>query len=134
MKIAVSIWGSRVSPVFDVARRLLLVDVEGANEVGREEIGIEETQPSLRAKRLAELGVSTLICGAISTPVETLVTSEGMRVVGHVCGPVEEVLSAFLAGRLGDAFLMPGCCGRRQRNRGRCRGGDSGFDLQGEIG
>jgi hypothetical protein len=32
-----------------------------------------------------------------------------------------------------DAFLMPGCCGRRRGYRGRHRHGRSRFDAQGGV-
>ena len=134
MKVAVPTWTDRVSPVFDEARQLLVVDISGNTEVDRTTAAIEETEPGPRAKHVAELGVNVLICGAISTPLEALLVSAGVRVILHVCGPVEEVLQAFALGRLTDqTFLMPGCCGRRRRFRGRRRGGRGRFDRQGET-
>lgn len=134
MKVAIPTWDGRISPVFDVARRLLVVDIESDTEVGREDTAVEEANPGLRARRVAQLGVNVLICGAISTPLEDMLVSAGVRVISHVCGPVEEVLHAFVSGRLTDqAFLMPGCCGRRQRGRGRYRGGPCRVDTQGET-
>lgn len=112
----------------------MLVDVEDDTQVRREEVGIEDTEPSLRAKRIAELGVNTLVCGAISTPLETSLASVDVQVIPHACGPVDVVLAAFLAGRLADdAFLMPGCRGRRGHIRGRCRGGRPRLDARGDV-
>ncbi len=118
--------------MFDVAKQLLVVVVEGGVEVSREDQGLDEMDLPRRAGRVAELGVDVLICGAISAPLECMLVSAGVRVVGHVCGPVKEVLEAFVTGQLTDtAFLMPGCCGRqrgaRRRHRGgRCRPGTPG--------
>ena len=132
MKVAVPTWSDRVSPVFDVAKRLLLVDFDGEAESGREEVAVKESEPAPRARRVAQLGVDVLICGAISVPLEAMLVSAGVRVIPHTCGPTEEVLQAFASGRLTDeAFLMPGCCGRRRRVRGRHRGSRSGFSIQG---
>ena len=118
-----------MSPVFDVARRVLVVTLEGDHEVSREETAIEETQLVARAKHVTQLGVDVLICGAISMPLEAMLASAGMRVIPHICGPVEDVLLAFASGRLTDEmFLMPGCCGRRRRFRGRHRVGRAGFN------
>ena len=121
MKIAVPTWRNRVAPVFDVAGRLVLVEVADGEEVGR----CEETLGSLglerRAARLVELGVDTLICGAVSQPLEVLLAGSGIQVLARVCGDVEEILQAFRAGTLEEErYAMPGCCGRRrQRSRGR---------------
>jgi len=121
--------------VFDVARHLLLVDCEDGGQVGREEMVIEETGPLARAKRVTGIGPDVLICGAISQPLEAMLVSGGVRVICQTCGPVEEVLQAFLSGQLtAQAFLMPGCCGRRRRFRDRRgRGGPNPLRQEGAI-
>lgn len=118
--------------MFDVARQLLVVDVEDGEVAGREVRAIEAAAPPQRAARVAAMGVDVLICGAISRPLEGMLTAAGVSVVPQTCGPVEEVLGAFVSGRLQDgAYLMPGCCGRRRR----CRGGRrSGADRPGTHG
>ena len=127
MRVAIPTWSGRVSPVFDVAKLLLLVDLDGEAEAGRQETAIEETDLGARARRVAKLGVDVLICGAISAPLEAMLVSSGVQVIPHTCGPAEEVLQAFARGRMPDeAFLMPGCCRRRRRFRGGHRGGRGG--------
>ena len=124
MRVALPTWDSRVSPVFDVARRLLVVDVDRDTEIGRSKLDLEETRLAARASRVTALGVHVLICGAISWPLEAMLASAGVRVIPQTCGPVDDVLRAFLAGQLtSEAFLMPGCCGRRRRFRGGRRHG-----------
>ena len=126
MKVGIPAWNGWISPVFDVARDLLVVEAQDGAEVSRSKVGIEETAVVVRAKRVADLGINVLICGAISRPLEQMLVSSGLRVIPHTCGPVEEVLQAFLSERLTEqAFLMPGCCGRRRRFRGRRRGGQA---------
>jgi len=125
MRIAISTWRGRISPVFDVASRLLLVDCEDGRPVRRAEVIVPETEPLARTKRLSELGLGVLICGAISRPLEAMLVSEGVCVIPQTCGPVEDVLRAFLSGQLTEqAFLMPGCGGRRRRFR---HGGGRGW-------
>jgi predicted Fe-Mo cluster-binding NifX family protein len=120
MKVAVPVWQGRVSPVFDVAGQLLLVELVEGVEASRRECRLPDAEPERRAAQLAELHVETLICGAISRALEALLTENGIKVHGRVCGDVEDVLAAFVAGRLGDSqYAMPGCCGqKRQRFRG----------------
>ena len=129
MKLAIPVWQGRISPVFDVAGQLLLVELADGREVARQEQMVDETTADERARRLAELGVGTLICAGISQPLEAILAGCGIRVIARICGGVEEVLAAFVAGRLGEErFAMPGCCGqRRRRHRGGCgRQGPSG--------
>ena len=119
MKVAITNHDGRVSPVFDVARRLVLVDMEQGREATRKEDVLDQVNPAARVQRIAKMGVDVLICGAISRPLQDMLTSSGVQVTPWVCGSVEEVLQAFLCGRLSDAsFLMPGCCGRRRRVHG----------------
>jgi predicted Fe-Mo cluster-binding NifX family protein len=124
MRVALPTWDGRISPVLDVARRLLVVEIERNAELRRSETNLEETQVAFRARRLTGLGVHVLICGALSWPLEAMLVSAGVRVIAHTCGPVEDVLRAFLAGQLASgAFLMPGCCSGRRRFRGGGRHG-----------
>jgi predicted Fe-Mo cluster-binding NifX family protein len=100
----------RVSPVFDVAKHLLLVDIENSAEVARWEKLIDGTDLLSRVSYVADLGVELLICGAISRPLKLVLEARGIDVVGQVCGETEQVLEAFLKGGLNDkSFLMPGC-------------------------
>jgi len=123
MKVAIPHWRGRVSPVFDVAERVLIVEFDGGIERSREEVLFDADEPQARAARLAETGAEVLVCGAISWPLEMAVAARGIQVIPQTCGDVECVLAAFSDGRLNeDAFLMPGCCGRRRRVRVRRRG------------
>jgi predicted Fe-Mo cluster-binding NifX family protein len=125
MKVAIPHWQGRVSPVFDVAGQVMVVEVNGGIERGREDVVLDVEDPQARAARLSQAGADVLICGAISWPLEMAVSAAGIQVIPQTCGDVESVLAAFVDGRLGqDAFLMPGCCGRR-RLRGRHRRGRS---------
>mgnify|MGYP002353074925 FL=1 len=123
MKVAIPVWQGRISPVFDVAGQLLLLDLIDGREVSREERPVGESRAEQRAAELAELGVDLLICAGISQALQETLASCGIRVVARICGNIEEVLTAFSTGRLGEErFAMPGCCGRkRQRYRRACR-------------
>ena len=121
MKLAIPIWNERVSPVSDTAARILVVDLDDGGERARNEIALTAEFPPRRVRRLVELGVDTLICGAVSNPLGTLVVSAGITLIPFVSGQVDEVLGAFMAGRLDDTgYLMPGCGGGRRRWAGRC--------------
>jgi len=120
MRIALPVWQDRISPVFDVAGQLLLVDVADGCEIMRDAKMLNAATPEARIAHLRELGVETLICGGISQPLELGLADHGIRVTARVCGNVEEILAAFLAGRLRESrFAMPGCCGRRRQGMGR---------------
>jgi predicted Fe-Mo cluster-binding NifX family protein len=124
MRLAIPHWQGRVSPVFDVAGSLLLIDVDRSGEISRQDIALSEDTSWGRAKHVADLHVDMLICGAVSRPLELALVSAGIQVFPQTCGDVEQVLAAYATGKLRqESFLMPGCHGRRRRFRRGGRGG-----------
>jgi predicted Fe-Mo cluster-binding NifX family protein len=115
----------RVSPVFDVAARLILVDFKDGDQLSRREVVLFEKTPEGILQDLRELGIEVLICGAISAGLKEMLQQTGIRVLAEICGEIEPVLAAYKAGRLSTReFLMPGCCARRwetERKGGRCQ-------------
>jgi len=116
MKTAFSTWNNRIAPVFDVARQLFLVESEADRLVGEAEENVPADDLAEKARRLTDLGVNTLVCGAISRPLQCLVASCGITVIPFVAGDLQEVIQAWLDGRIEDElFAMPGCCGLSRR-------------------
>lgn len=127
MKLAIPIWNARVSPVFDTACRLLLLEVRDGREVGRHEATLTESTLAGRVRRLKDAGVGALVCGAVSRPLAEMISQAGIELTPFVAGDAETVARAYLAGQLTDpAYAMPGCCrGNRRRGhkfRARMRG------------
>ncbi len=123
MNVAIPIHGWRISPVFDVARKVELLCVNSEGNISRVSIFFKTGEDPLDiAKHLVDKKTDVLICGAVSRPVEMLLSASGVTVIRNTCGPVDEVFEAFLNGELTEnKFLMPGCpgrkCGRRRRLR-----------------
>ncbi len=122
MKIAIPHWQGRLSPVFDVCGRVMVVETDGRHEIGRSEAAVTGIDPLDRVRLLSALGVDVLICGAISRYLEAALAAAGIHVLAEVCGPVEAVLAGFLArGRTASCHRMPGCRRRQRRHgHGRC--------------
>jgi len=120
MRIVLPVHGDRVSPVLDFARRFLVMSASGDALSVEAEVVIDDANLARKARRIADLGAGVVICGAVSWPLEAILTSAGMRIIPNTCGPANRVARAFLAGDLTEgAFLMPGCPGRRRRGRHR---------------
>ena len=120
MKLAIPIWEGKVSPVFDTASRLLVLQIDGRQEVSRFETYLDEQDITRRCLRLRGLEIQVLICGAVSRHLcMMLLSMAGIEVIPWVSGPVQEVLDAYLKGELFHSrFLMPGCRWQREE-RGR---------------
>lgn len=120
MKVVLAVDGNRISPVLDVARCFLLVTANSDGELIRKEAHIADEDIITKAKRIVELGGKVLICGAVSWPLEAMLSSVGMRLIANTCGPLDEIIAAFFTGGLTEqTFLMPGCPGRQHRHRYR---------------
>ncbi len=131
MKIAISVWNDSLSNAFDFSTEVLIVDIEDAKEVARLDVELGDSLAQQKAKKLKDLGVETLICGAISREVVFALDSLGIEVLAYVTGSVEQVLEAHLNNSLDAAkFVMPGCwhgarngfggCMRKREKHGRC--------------
>lgn len=119
MLLAIPTLNARVSPVFDTACRLLLVEVDQGSERARRTEELPDTLPTHRVKRLRELGIEVLVCGGISRSLAMLLEAAGIRVLPWVAGPVDDVLRVYLEGRLPHPrWMMPGCFCRQHSHRG----------------
>lgn len=121
MNVALTTWENRISPVFDSAGMVLVVQIENGAVVGRNYKPLDSASPFSRALTLSKLGVNVLICGAISRFFANMIEAQGIRIVPFVTGDVNQVLDAYLGGWLHQpSFQMPGCGMKRRR---RFRGG-----------
>jgi predicted Fe-Mo cluster-binding NifX family protein len=110
MKVVLTVWEDRISPVADSAGELLVVDVENRTVRGRRTESLDAESVFSRAGRLSELQAAIFICGAISDFFAGLLEGYGIRLMPFVCGKVEEVLDAYLEGSLlSPKFMMTGC-------------------------
>ncbi|MBN2208983.1 MAG: NifB/NifX family molybdenum-iron cluster-binding protein [Candidatus Coatesbacteria bacterium] len=123
MKVGVSVWEDRISPVLDGSARVLVVEIEDGKESRRHEVELDEAFLPFKARKIAGLGLDVLICGAVSRPLTAMLTSSGISIVGWATGSVDEVLLAFLNGELEttDFAALPMICGHGRG--GRFRGG-----------
>jgi predicted Fe-Mo cluster-binding NifX family protein len=109
MKLGITVWEEKVSPLLDTASRILICQLEDQEEIRRFETFLEERELSRRCSRIHGLGIDTLICGAISRPCLSMLTGLGVKVVPWISGYSEDVLQAYRDGTLFHAkYLMPG--------------------------
>ena len=128
--VLLTTWNGRLSPVLDVARQAELVQADAARIVSRVTVTLPGDDLDGQAAALLALQPQMLICGAVSRPLAGKLTAAGIQLIPFRTGAAEQVIEAWLQGRLTDeTLLMPGCCGRRLgwcggrgQGRGNCRG------------
>ncbi len=122
MITAFSVWEQRIAPVFDTARQIHLVESTGARIMAEKAHAISGEDVPQMVAWLSEQCVGTLVCGAVSRPLQERLAAVGIKVVPFVAGDLRQVIQASFDGSInGAAFTMPGCCGRRQGWRGEGR-------------
>lgn len=115
MIAAFACWNERIAPVFDVARKIRIVEVESGRIIRETEETLIDRAPAQRALHLTALGVETLVCGAITRSMLGMIVALGIRVIPFVSGDVRHVVDAWRRGALGRGhFAMPGRGGRRR--------------------
>ena len=65
VRIAISIWQQRISPVLDAASRLLLVTRPRGREAERKELDLRPLPAEDLARNVAEQGVDVLLCALL---------------------------------------------------------------------
>lgn len=133
-KTAFATWDDRIAPVFDIARRIHVVEADSGRIVAETGEVLADDLPVQKVLRLVELGVGTLVCGAISRPFHETVAAHGIRVIPFVAGDLSEVIQAWLGGNFErGTFAMPGCSGRgRGRRHGMRSTGKDEYRLNGK--
>jgi predicted Fe-Mo cluster-binding NifX family protein len=117
MKAAFATWNHRIAPVFDVARHLHMVEAEDGRIIQESQASLGDDYQSQRALCLAEWKIDVLVCGAISRPLQEMVTAFGIQVIPFIAGDLDEVVRMWLSGGSDwSAFAMPGC-----KRRARCQ-------------
>lgn len=134
MNVAITVWDTRISPVFDAAETLLIAEVQQTEIVARQIIRFQAGRFDRFVRLLDELHVQVLICGALCAGPANLLESHDINVISFLTGDAEEVLQLYVQGKELDAFAMPGCGWRRccRRSRGE-EGSDGGERCLGKV-
>ncbi len=110
LKVAITVWDDRVSPVFDVAHMLLVAEIED-QQVGKQHY--QRFDPTAMAQLIAlfaEQGVGCLVCGAVSREPAELLEAAGIELIPFITGNVEDVLQMLVCKEPEWVEMkMPGC-------------------------
>ena len=103
MKMALTVWGNRISPVFDAAHMLLVAEIENTQIISRRYEPFYPEFPSRLADMLTEMDVAVLICGAISEMPANILEANGIKLIPFITGDAREVIDAYVK----DVPFMP---------------------------
>ncbi len=110
MKIALTVWEDRVSPVFDSASTFLIVKVEGTKVEQDRYFHFAPQRLLDTVTVLKKHGVEIIICGAVSEIPALMIESSGLRLIPFITGEIKLVLSTLANSKASwTRLMMPGC-------------------------
>jgi predicted Fe-Mo cluster-binding NifX family protein len=121
MRAALPVFQNRISPLLDVASHFMLFDIENGAITDRLETDTREVHEALRVQKLVTLGVTIIICGAVSGFMARIVRDQGLDLISWIQGTPEEVIQGYLKGTLQPVHPRGRRCGQGQGRRG-CSG------------
>ena len=123
MKLAIMLYGTRVSPRFGYSQRVMIVETSGQREIRRKTLKVGKHYPEKIPEILENEGVEVVISGGMNHYFQNLLRSRGIQVIWGIMGEANDALAAFKADRLTPGM---GCCPagrRRKQGKRRFRGG-----------
>lgn len=115
MKIAIPLFGTRISPRFDFSPEIRIITVEDGKVVSQENFPVVHLNLTQRLDQLASNGVNKVICGGIDGFSASQLGNRRIDVVKDVMGEAKLAFDLFMRGK-----LRPGFCCERRRQRGFC--------------
>ncbi|WP_161629982.1 NifB/NifX family molybdenum-iron cluster-binding protein [Desulfogranum mediterraneum] len=118
-----TVWENRVSPVFDSARTLLIVELVDTEITSQHLQQFDPQRVSQLVQMLVDNGVMILICGAVSEEPAKVLEAAEFELIPFISGDISEVLAMLVVEQpVWSALKMPGC-GRNICCRGKIRHG-----------
>ena len=113
MKVAIPIFGNRISPRFDFSPEMWIIEVERGEVVSQEKLPTANLNLPQRLEQITSNGIDKVICGGIDGFSLNQLGSKGIDVLEDVIGEAETAFDLFMRGRLRPGF----CCERRGGRR-----------------
>ena len=114
MKLAIMLYGTRVSPRYGYSQGVLIVEVDNRGESARRTLEIGEYYPEKVPELLSKEGVEVVISGGMNQYFQDLFRLHGIDVIWGIIGEANDALAAFRDGQLAPGM---GCCPERRRTR-----------------
>jgi len=126
--IAIPVFQERISPLLDEARRFALFEISDGIITQKILLNVDLETDAMRICKLKDMGVTTLISGAVSGYLSRYIVEKGVRHFPWVNGTIDEVIEAYLSGGLAECFAGKRRCegGRRKRC---CINGNEGSNI-----
>ncbi len=124
MCIAIATYKNRIASLFESSDKFVIIHSPSYDIKNSKSITICNNSPNELLQLLKSNNTKTLICGAISGYIRSLLEAHNIEVIPWITGDIQSVIKAFrLDNLISSSFIMPGCRKRgRHRHQGFRRG------------
>jgi predicted Fe-Mo cluster-binding NifX family protein len=102
--ILIPLMDNELSPRFDLAPEVLIISItretSAMGTLSERIINLETPSAEAMYRLVMAENIQTIICAGMENEVFEFLKRKGIRVVDNVCGPVDPILEAYLAGQL----------------------------------
>lgn len=105
-RIAVCSFQGRVCPRFDAAPEILIFDTKSTEEELTEKLPVSQVPPEKIIDALVDKKVGVVISGGIQERFQEMFLKDNISVIWGVVGEVQEVIQAYLHGKLHSAMRI----------------------------
>ena len=127
MKIAIPLFGTRISPRLECAKNILLIKIEEKDRkvLSSEEKDFQAGSAGENIEFYVSNEIKVVICGGVSVEMKDLLTKHKIKIISWVTGEADKELDLFMEEKLvSGAMLCPGMRVKRWRfcSQGRVGG------------
>ena len=102
--ILIPLMDNELSPRFDLAPEILIISItretSAMGTLSERIVNLETPSAEAMYRLVMAENIQTIICAGMESEVYEFLKRKGVKVVDNVCGPVDPILEAYLAGRL----------------------------------
>ncbi|WFS61413.1 NifB/NifX family molybdenum-iron cluster-binding protein [Pseudodesulfovibrio thermohalotolerans] len=102
--ILIPIMDDELSPRFDLAPEVLIISItretSAMGTLNERVISFETPSAEAMYRLVMAENIQTIICAGMENEVFEFLKRKGIKVIDNVCGPVDPILEAYLAGQL----------------------------------
>ena len=100
VKVAIPRMGEFVAPCFEYSATMAIFTIEEGRIVEQMDFPFRSRDPFDRVRLLRDQKVDVIICGGMTERYQDLVKTSGIEVISWVSGPVDDLVSLFIRGKL----------------------------------
>jgi len=120
MKLLLTDWQGRISPVFDSAGHFMYVQIENQEIVKKELLSIPFDDIQSRIKIIKKIRPDFIVCGAISCFYERLILDMNIQLISRIKGETNLIVKSMAENTFQkENHIMPGCRGKGFKHRNR---------------